>query len=75
MKRWGLLLLCAACWSCSQAIAQEIVIGQSAPLTGASADIGRDIRDGAQAVFERVNAAGGIRGRRIALVSLDDAND
>jgi ABC-type branched-subunit amino acid transport system substrate-binding protein len=55
--------------------AQEIVIGQSAPLTGPAADIGRDIRDGAQVVFDKVNAAGGIKGRPITLVTLDDAND
>ena len=57
------------------AVAQNIVIGQSAPLTGAAADIGRDIRDGALAWFERVNASGGINGRRIMLMTLDDAND
>ena len=51
------------------------MIGQSAPLSGPAADIGRDIRDGATAWFERVNAAGGIGGRRITLVTLDDAND
>lgn len=57
------------------AIAQNIVIGQSTPLSGPAADIGRDIRDGANAWFERVNAAGGVNGRRITLVTLDDAND
>ena len=56
-------------------LAQNIVIGQSAPLSGAAADIGRDIRDGALAWFERVNASGGINGRRITLMTLDDAND
>ena len=57
------------------AFAQNIVIGQSAPLSGPAADIGRDIRDGALAWFERVNAAGGIGGRKISLMTLDDAND
>lgn len=60
------LLACAA---------ERIVIGQSAPLTGANADIGKEIRDGALAYFRKVNAAGGIRGRPIELVSLDDKND
>lgn len=67
----GLALLLAG----GSAIAQNIVIGQSAPLSGPAADIGRDIRDGANAWFERVNAAGGVNGRRITLVTLDDAND
>ena len=52
-----------------------IIIGQSAPLSGPAGDIGRDIRDGAQAVFMKVNAEGGIGGRQIELVTIDDAND
>jgi branched-chain amino acid transport system substrate-binding protein len=55
--------------------AQDIVLGQSVPLTGSNADIGRDMRDGALAVFNKVNAAGGINGRKIQLVTLDNANN
>ncbi|MFG6440251.1 ABC transporter substrate-binding protein [Roseateles sp. LKC17W] len=54
--------------------ADDIVIGQSVALSGANADIGRDMRDGAQAVFARVNASGAL-GRAIHLVTLDNAND
>ncbi len=57
------------------AAAQPIVVGQSAPLSGTSADVGRDIRDGANAVFNKVNRGGGVNGRKIELVSLDDGND
>ncbi|HET9469746.1 MAG TPA: ABC transporter substrate-binding protein, partial [Usitatibacter sp.] len=53
----------------------RIVIGQSAPLTGSNAGIGKDIRDGALAYFRKVNEAGGVHGRPIELVSLDDRND
>lgn len=56
------------------AAAQDIVIGQSVPLSGADADIGRDMRDGAMAVFARANAAN-LLGRKIQLVTLDNAND
>jgi branched-chain amino acid transport system substrate-binding protein len=52
----------------------SIVIGQSAPLTGANAELGNDIRNGAAAYFRKVNDAGGVHGRRIELVTLDDAN-
>ena len=52
-----------------------IVVGQSAPLTGSNAEIGKDIRDGAIAYFKKVNDAGGINGRQIQLVSVDDKND
>lgn len=57
------------------ATAQPIVVGQSAPLTGSNAEIGKDIRDGAAAWFKRVNESGGINGRKVELVSLDDRND
>jgi branched-chain amino acid transport system substrate-binding protein len=51
------------------------VIGQSAPLTGGNAAMGRDVRDGALAYFKAVNARGGVAGKPIELVTLDDAND
>ena len=55
--------------------ADTIVVGQSAPLSGANAEIGNDIRNGALAYFQKVNAAGGINGKTIELVTLDDKND
>lgn len=55
--------------------AADIVIGQSAPLTGGNAELGNDIRNGALAYFAKVNAAGGINGSKIRLVTLDDKND
>jgi branched-chain amino acid transport system substrate-binding protein len=54
--------------------ASTIVIGQSAPLSGANAELGNDIRNGALAYFRRMNDSGGVHGRRIELVTLDDAN-
>jgi ABC-type branched-subunit amino acid transport system substrate-binding protein len=54
--------------------ATTVVIGQSAPLTGANAELGNDIRNGALAYFAKVNAAGGVHGRKIELTTLDDAN-
>jgi ABC-type branched-subunit amino acid transport system substrate-binding protein len=54
--------------------AGSVVIGQSAPLSGANAELGNDIRIGALAYFARANAAGGVHGRRIELVTLDDGN-
>lgn len=54
---------------------QDIVIGQSVPLSGTNADIGRDMRDGAQAVFFKVNARNQLGNRKIQLVTLDNANN
>ncbi len=51
------------------------IIGQSAPLTGSNAQFGNDIRDGALAWLATVNAKGGVQGRNVDLVSLDDKND
>jgi branched-chain amino acid transport system substrate-binding protein len=51
----------------------EIVIGQSASLTGATASQGVDFRDGALAYFTKINAKGGIRGEKIRLLTWDDS--
>ncbi len=74
----GLAALAAALGftaAATAATADRVVVGQSAPLTGSNAEIGKDIRDGAAAWFRHVNAAGGVNGHRIELVSLDDHND
>ena len=57
------------------AFAADLVVGQSAPLSGANADLGNDIRNGALAYFKKVNDAGGVGGNRLKLVTLDDRND
>ncbi len=69
------ILACTLLLAAAPALAQEIVIGQSAPLTGGNAELGNDIRNGALAWFKKVNDAGGIAGNRIKLVTLDDHND
>lgn len=51
------------------------VIGQSAPLTGGNAKFGNDIRNGANAYFAMVNARGGVAGKQVELVSVDDKNE
>jgi ABC-type branched-subunit amino acid transport system substrate-binding protein len=54
--------------------AQDVVIGQSVALSGPNADIGRDMRDGALAVFAKVNATNAL-GHKVQLVTLDNANN
>lgn len=53
----------------------DIVVGQSAPFSGPSSRTAKDFRDGALAWFSEVNRRGGIHGRRVRLVSLDDRYD
>ncbi len=50
----------------------ELLLGQSAALSGPSAALGRDYRQGALAYFAEVNRQGGVHGRRLRLISLDD---
>lgn len=51
----------------------EIVVAQVAPFSGPLAPTGIHTRAGAQLCFDAVNAAGGIHGQKIRLVTRDDA--
>lgn len=59
------------------AAAQEsrIVVGQSIALTGGVGEHGQAVAAGARAYLDGVNAAGGIGGRRVTVVTRDDAGD
>ena len=50
----------------------SILIGQSAAFSGPAMELGTEMRAGALAYFQAINAAGGINGRKIELRSLDD---
>jgi len=51
---------------------KKIVLGQSAPLTGPAAQLGLQFQRGARLMIDRLNARGGVNGRTLELVSLDD---
>ena len=53
--------------------AQEIVIGYHGPMTGPASWVGLGGRDGAMLALEEINAAGGIHGRKLRMISYDDA--
>ena len=59
----------------AHAAASPIRIGLIAPLTGASADFGNSMQQGAALAVEQVNALGGVLGRPLQLVTKDDAGD
>ena len=61
-----------ACLSAGYAQAQNIRIGFQVPLTGPAASDGKTALQGAQLAVEQINAAGGIKGRPLELVPLDD---
>src|SRR5258708_19166154 len=49
-----------------------ILLGQSVALTGAAAQLGIQMRNGMKAYFDYVNEHGGVHGRKIELITLDD---
>lgn len=51
---------------------QVIKLGMSAPLTGPSAQLGHQLKLGAEVYFNAQNLNGGINGQRVQLVALDD---
>jgi len=59
-------------------IAQEahaVKICQSVALSGPLGDLGQAMHQGARACFDAVNSEGGVNGRKIGLVALDDGYD
>ena len=52
---------------------QRILFGQSAAFTGPAQELGKSMRRGIEAAFQEVNRKGGVHGRGLDLVSLDDA--
>ena len=52
--------------------AKPIKLGQIIPITGEAAESGRYHRQGAELAVEKINAAGGINGRKIQIVLEDD---
>jgi len=50
----------------------KIVLGQSAPFTGAAAQLGIQFYHGAKLYFDRLNAQGGINRRMVEIRNMDD---
>ncbi len=59
----------------SQAASNDIVIGVEAPLTGAQANNGKDMLRGVKLAVAQANAKGGVLGRKVRIVELDDQAD
>ena len=59
----------------SQAASSDIVIGVEAPLTGAQASNGQDMLRGVKLAVAQANAKGGVMGRKVRIVELDDQAD
>lgn len=75
MRTW-LFVVALVAWS-APAAAQDaegeaIRVGMSTALSGPAAALGTGVRDGVQAYFRYVNANGGVNGRPLELIALDD---
>jgi branched-chain amino acid transport system substrate-binding protein len=57
------------------AVAQDIPIALAAPMTGAQATFGRQMKNGIEQAVADINAAGGVLGRKLRLEIGDDACD
>jgi len=76
MKKLVLLALIGSLIAAGSALAAEPVkIGLMAPLTGAWASEGQDMKQIVDLLAETFNAAGGINGRQVQVIAADDGGD
>ena len=72
MKRKLAMTAVAVFLSGAAFAADPIKIGLSGPFTGGSSSMGVSMRDGVKLAVDEINKAGGVMGRKIALVERDD---
>jgi ABC-type branched-subunit amino acid transport system substrate-binding protein len=78
MKKLLMVFVVAGLFVAGNALAEdgvssnEILLGQSCALSGPAQALGTGMRAGLNAYFAKLNAAGGINGRKIRLISKDD---
>lgn len=59
----------------ASAVDDTIKIGVTAPLTGSYASAGADVLDAAKIAADAINAKGGVLGRKIEIIGMDDQCD
>lgn len=69
---FALLLFAAAVKAESGITETEILVGQSCALNGPASALGKGMKSGLLTAFSQVNDAGGVNGRKVKLISLDD---
>ena len=69
------LVLLAGCGGQSGGSSNVIKVGWLGPLTGNVAQYGQAVKNGVDLYVEQLNAAGGINGKKIELVSYDEEGD
>ena len=76
LKRWftltALLALASHALADNGITDTSVKWGMSAPLSGPNGAYGRQMKEGIEVFFAQVNARGGVAGRRLELVAVDD---
>ena len=68
----GAVVFSALSWADPGVTDSSITLGMSAPFSGPNAAYGIDMRQTIEAYFDQVNKSGGVNGRKLQLVALDD---
>ena len=58
--------------ACSKKESSEILVGHVASLTGSEATFGQSTDNGIKLAFDEINKAGGVKGKKLVLKTLDD---
>ena len=58
--------------SCTTKNENEIVVGHFGSMTGSEATFGLSTDEGIKMAFDEVNAAGGVKGKKLKLITMDD---
>lgn len=70
--RFAFALAALSLSALSRAEEPELLFGMSAPFSGIARDMGKDVKKGVEVAFAAQNDAGGVHGRKLRLVALDD---
>jgi ABC-type branched-subunit amino acid transport system substrate-binding protein len=68
----GAIAFTTLCWADPGVTDTTITLGMSAPFSGPNGAYGQDMRQTISAYFEQVNKTGGVNGRKLELIALDD---
>ncbi len=71
----GLVLVMSSFLSCGPRLQGEVIVYVAAPLSGWQAEGGQTVVGGVRLMAERLNRSGGLLGRRVRVVELDDEAD
>jgi len=73
IRVFSYLIFCSSLCAAEQGIFKnKIKLGTSNALSGPTAELGKQLNYGASLYFEQLNKQGGIHGRAVVLISLDD---